>query len=152
MSITITCKNFREKDAYINIHDDMVRDIQFDRMEKSLCIILETFNLTYEMDFCNRNHLVPREEYKILFDDVAGFYMTSCDFCASDDRVFDILFKEKNEFKIMPDLLQKEEMFNEDELKMTAERYMEIEILFVSGDSLTIACQTMLFGKYEMRE
>ena len=151
MSILVTCRNYREKDAYLNLHDDMVRDIRFDRMEKRLCINLESFNLAYERDFCNRNHLVPREEYEIRFDGVVGFYMTSCDFFASDDRVFGIAFKEKEEFRIMPELIQKGETFNDEELKMTADKYMEIEILFISGDSLIIACQTMLFGKYEMR-
>ena len=75
--------------------------------------------------------------------------MSSCDFWGPDDRVAEISFKKRDEFKIFLELVNRGKQFQDDELESEADKYMEIEILFISGDILVIVCQSMEFGKYE---
>ena len=151
MSILVTNNNLIENEKYIYIHDDMLREMSFDRMEKKMYLLFASCgNSLGEKKFCTQNGLRLKDNYQIIFGNVAGFCMSSCDFWGPDDRAAELSFKERDAFKIIPELIKRGKQFDDDELETTANQYMELEILFISGDILTIACQSMEFDKYEI--
>ena len=88
----------------------------------------------------------------IIFENVIGIEMTSCDFLAASPYIFRWRTLGEKEEIILPKLFRKREMLkqsnNFDASRLTnKDDYIEVEIFFNSGDFLNIACEYILFNK-----
>lgn len=119
------------------IHDDVIIDFKYDVLERVLILtLIDGFSLEtlgYEL------------EYKIGFYNVIGFNSTSCEFWGPIDRINGMISVSKENQIIIPNLFKKSNNMNSNLTK--EEDYIELEIEFISGDYLNIACEYMLYGK-----
>lgn len=116
-------------DRYAGIvHDKQCYAVYFAYESKTLLLLL----------------LGEREEdasLEIRFYDVLGYEMTSCDFWGPSPHVFGWSLVPDNERTLLPRFLSKaqEHDFDQTSLQRNQE-YMEIEVQFTSGDTLTVLC------------
>ena len=125
----------------VSIHDYVLKDFCFKRCDKKLRLSLSegvNADAVLTIDFLN----------------VIGFNMTACDFWGRSPHVLDFEYVEKADNKLIPKLFAEKE--NNDYTFCTLkdrESYFETVITFVSGDKLTIACESisMLWTKQPLR-
>ena len=132
----IVLKNTQLTKDALYAHDDVVEEIDFDRMERVLHLTVSAWP-----EYLN---------YDIFFHGVVGFWMTSCEAWGPDDRIYDIRIEnEKDKFFVIPKLFQEEftkpfiQISNINRIDHLFEAYIE----FISGDRLVVACESMEFGK-----
>lgn len=120
----------------VYIHDDTLSTLVFNRNHKEIILNLEDCN-------CN--------EYKIKFNNVIGFFMTSCDFWGESPRIFDFQLVDKDNNIIIPKMFELNNRYNYEGSSLDNDGdYIEIVITFVSGDELQVACKYILFEKNEL--
>ncbi len=121
------------KEVYI--HDDILEDFYFNRMEKKL-------NLTILKD-----EVLSNKKFSIDFLHVIGFEMTACDFWGSSPHILDFEYVEHSHNTIIPKLFEMKH--NNDNpfcpLK-NQEKYIETIITFSSGDLLKVACECIIIN------
>ena len=82
--------------------------------------------------------------YTIDFINVIGCSMSACDFWGASERIFGIQHLEEDKRVLLP--LLETKWKSEDTLikEYPYKNRFEVEILFVSGDFLNIACETII--------
>ena len=79
---------------------------------------------------------------EIRFNGVLGYEMTSCDFWGPSPHVFGWSLVPDNERALLPRYLAEAEEHGLDQTSIQRNReYMEIEVQFTSGDTLTLLCR-----------
>lgn len=120
----------------VSMHDDIITNFTFNRMKRILELKIK--------DGWN-NH----KEGKIEFINVIGFEMSSCNYWGQSSRVSGIYCNSIEEYKLIPRLFKTKydnpswkynELLNEED-------YIEVLVEFISGDTLTIACEYIDFKK-----
>lgn len=115
------------RDVYI--HDCIFGNMFFRRDEKSLHLSL-TKSWPVEC------------KYSIIYFQVIGFEMTSCDFWGADSRVLDFEYVPNG--ILIPKLFsQRKEEYSNCSLKEQQD-YIETVLTFISGDTLRIACEKII--------
>lgn len=115
------------RDVYI--HDCIFGNMIFRRDEKSLLLSL-TKSWPVEC------------KYSIIYFQVIGFEMTSCDFWGADSRVLDFEYVPNG--ILIPKLFsQRKEEYSNCSLKEQQD-YIETVLTFISGDTLRIACEKII--------
>ncbi len=123
------------KDFYI--HDDVLLCMEYDRLSKKLKLKME------------KHPTGSGKYYYINFNDVVGFYMTSCDFWLSGECVFDFEYVNPEERVLIPQLESKwKEIPYNYYGKRTYEDFIEVMFTFSSGDELCIACGEIVMQDY----
>lgn len=130
MIIDKTNATISSKDIYI--HDDVVEELTFVRSEYKLTLLLSTHS-------ANR-------QYTIEFSDVIGFEMSSCDFWGSSSRIYDFVVLECKEYSVIPRLKQNQHFDSVIE-PTEVNDYIEVKIIFISGDELAVACKRIEYNK-----
>ena len=120
------------KDVYI--HDDILEDLYFNRNEKKLRLVILT-----------KDGKSNNKRFSIDFLQVIAFEMTSCDFWGSSPRILDFEYVEQDEATIIPKLFKK--IYDNDYIYCplkNEKKYFETIITFISGDTLKIACKSIM--------
>ncbi len=128
--------------AGIYIHDDELTELRFIREKKELHLSM----LTWETA-----EVVPSEFkmkspcYEIVFHQVRGFEMTSCDFWGQSQRALELTMTEGKERTLFPRLLQQRDARDRyrESVLGAEEDYLECMIEFISGDFFTVVCQAI---------
>ena len=111
----------------VYIHDDILTSLEFFRLNKQMVLNLDKYN-------CH-------DDYQIVFSNVIGFELSSCDFWGESECVFDFEYVERNERIIIPKLLNKWCTVPTAPPKNRYENFIEVLFTFSSGDQLRIACE-----------
>lgn len=131
MIIDASCvERINSKEAYI--HDDILEELCFKRVEKELVLTIL------------KQDRVENKRYKIKFLHVIGFEATSCDFWGASPYILDFEYMEENEKTIIPKMFEKESADYPFCTLNNREKYIEIIITFISGDKLKIACESII--------
>ena len=122
-------KNTKYPDLYI--HDDILYQVQFDRLKKELKLIIEK----YETDQC----------FEIKFINTIGFEMTSCEFWGKSPHINGLAYLSTEEWTIIPKLFERKNLDPDScTFLKEPENYTEVIIEFISGDYLIIACEEII--------
>lgn len=113
------------------IHDDILYELRFYRLEKRIKLIIEK-----ELD--------ETKKYIIEFIKVIGFEMTSCDFWGRSPHILEFEYVEVNDRIIIPKLFIKEKLYPGCSSLTKEKNYIETLITFTSGDQLRIACEEIV--------
>ena len=111
----------------INIHDYIFKELKFDYSNKNIYILL----------------LGPEPKAGsiiIIFFNVIGFNMISCDFWGKSPHVLDWEFVQDEEQLLTNKLLEEKHNFSDSKLEGFT-TYMETVMTLTSGDLLTIVCE-----------
>ena len=117
----------------INIHDDILNELTFDRNEKKLTLFFESLT-------------EPRNFYHIICNNVLSFDITSCNFWGESPHVLDFEYVSEPEeilFLRLKDMHQS----HFDSLCNLNKKCFESIITFVSGDELRIVCEEINYLK-----
>ena len=115
----------------IYIHDDVFEELCFHRMKKKL-----------HLSIYNESN---KKRRSIVFLNVIGFEMTSCDFWGASPHILDFEYVEEFDNIIIPKLFeQKKHMDCPFCSLLDQEKYFETIITFTSGDWLRIACESIV--------
>lgn len=130
----------------IYIHDDILTELKFNRMEKKLTLL----NLKYG----TLTGLLDGDEYTVEFLNVIGFEMTACDFWGPSRRIYSFDLVPEYDLKIIPKMFKiRDDTDKGSEFSSCAlgdrENYIEVMITFISGDRLRIACESIVFSDDE---
>ena len=117
----------------IYIHDDMLLSLQFNKNEKTILLYLKKF-------------ADEKSEYTIKFNNVIGFDMTSCDFWGASERIDWFSYLDKQERVLIPRLQKQWQDVPHVTSIPSYDDYIEIDLSFISGDKLRIACTTIEIG------
>ena len=126
----------------ISIHDDELSELRFIREKKELRLSM----LAWETA-----EVVPSEFkmkspcYEIVFHQVRGFEMTSCDFCGQSQRALGLTLMDEKGRTLLPWLLQQRDARDryKESVLGAEEDYLECMIEFISGDFFTVVCQAI---------
>ncbi len=126
----------------IYIHDDILTELKFNRMEKKLTLL----NLKYG----TLTGPLEGDEYTVEFLNVIGFKMTACDFWGPSRRIFSFDLVPEYDLKIIPKMFEiRDDTDKGGEFSCCTlgnrDNYIEVMITFISGDRLRIACETIVF-------
>ena len=129
----------KENAAVINtpevyMHDDVVVSFECDRICKKIQM---------RVAMCGNQD----ETYIVCFENIAGFFMTSCDFWGASERICGMDYIDPSENLILPSLQEKWNAEGYPPNAFCQNDYIEIRVTFISGDVLQIACQRIDFGK-----
>ena len=115
----------------IYIHDDVLLNLSFNRLDYKLSLLLST---------------IKDHTYTINFTGVIGFDMSSCDFWGASPRIYDIVLLNRENHTVIPKLISNNQ-FSQTDVSTEIDDYMEIEIIFISGDKLVVASKHMEYNK-----
>lgn len=117
----------------VYVHDDVLGLLQFDRINKEL-------RLSVTKNWPNK------KTYSIVFLNVLGFEMTSCDFWGMSECILDFQYIEHSRSTLLPKLIKKVEDSQNymGENNNIEPKYFETIITFGSGDELIIASETVV--------
>ena len=122
-------KIINKNDIYI--HDDILHELQFHRLQKKLNLVIQDFK--------------TKNIFEIEFINTIGFEMTSCDFWGSSPRMNGLAPLSTEEYIIIPKLFEmKKKCPNSYSFLTEPDNYIEIIIEFISGDQLLIACEEII--------
>lgn len=128
--------------AGISIHDDELTELRFIREKKELHLSMLTWETgeAIPLEFRMKS---PR--YEIIFHQVRGFEMTSCDFWGQSQRALGLTLMDEKGRTLLPWLLQQRDARDRyKEFVLGAEEdYLECMIEFISGDFFTVVCQAI---------
>lgn len=112
----------------INIHDDILIDLMFERKNRKLTLLLTKEN---------------RIRYHMTFINVIGFDFTACNFWGNSPHVLDFEYVDMSKRNIIPKLLKIKESTLCDPTCVleTQKDFIETKMTFTSGDKLEIACE-----------
>ena len=127
-------------DAYAGIvHDKQCCAVNFAYENKTLLLRL-------------LGERVEDASMEIRFNGVLGYEMTSCDFWGPSPHVFGWSLIPDNERTLLPRYLAEAEEHGLDQTSIQRNReYMEIEVQFTSGDTLTVLCCSIDIQKLIMK-
>lgn len=118
----------------IVVHDDIFGDMVFNRVTDELRVILTKAQ--------NRE-----STYEIKFANVVGVSLTACNFWGKSPHILDFEYIEPNDQKILPNLeCIRKEQHPSCKLKSDT-RYIETVMTFISGDTLRVACEYIIFDQ-----
>lgn len=124
------------KEVYI--HDDVLEQLSFDRENRKLILDMHKYcrikdNQWYKVD----------EKYKIIYNDVLGFTMTSCDFWGASERIDTIWVHTSKDYILIPELQKRlvKESFSSYDISID---YIESMISFISGDRLRVVSKEIV--------
>ena len=124
-------KIINSKEVYI--HDDILEDFHFNRIEKKLHLTIL------------KEGEVNKKRFSIDFLHVIGFKMTSCDFWGSSPHILDFECVEQNNTTIIPKLFERKQNNDYPFCPLNnREKYIETIITFASGDQLIVACECII--------
>lgn len=120
------------KKAYI--HDDVLETLMFERNKKEISLNMIDYS--------------GCKKYTIVYKNVIGFFMTSCDFWGESSRILDFELVDSND-SIITSKLFKYKIDNGfvDSSPENYNNYIETVITFVSGDKLEVACKCIVLEK-----
>ena len=114
----------------IYIHDDIFEELCFHRMKKKL-----------HLSIYNESN---KKRRSIVFLNVIGFEMTSCDFWFSFPHILDFEYVEPKDHTLIPKLFDKNDSNFSRYLPNDLEKYIETTITLTSGDQLIVACENIM--------
>ena len=119
------------KEVYI--HDNILDLLTFIRAEKKIHLsILKNIEL-------------PDTKFSIDFYNVIGFEMSSCDFWGYSPYILDFQYLKQEKNTLIPKFFEKKKNNNYQFCTLKEqEKYFETLFTFSSGDTLLIACETMI--------
>ena len=110
------------------LHDSVFEDFHFNRDKKELYLKL------LKEDF--------KSPFTIIFYNVVGFEMTSCDFWGASPHVLDFEYVTPQHSVIIPKAMEECRKYN---LPLFQDKsFFETIITFTSGDTLSVACERIL--------
>ena len=120
------------KDIYL--HDDYLLELHFFQNSRHLILDFQTF--------------LDKTKYQIVFNNVIGIEMTAFDFWGElyPIRILDFNYVSLEKRKLIPILIEKKKSFN-NLIKIDEKDFIEVAFTFVTGDTLIIACQEILYEK-----
>ena len=116
----------------IYLHDDILENLIFHRNSKNLHLSLSKSWPT-------------QEEYTIDFLQVIGFEMTSCDFWGASPHILDFEYVENG--RLISKLFSKRTEYDSFCALKQQKDYIETVLTFISGDTLTVACEEVVIGE-----
>ncbi|MBQ1371746.1 MAG: hypothetical protein IIY70_02325, partial [Oscillospiraceae bacterium] len=117
------------KEVYL--HDDLFRELKFERGAYKL--IAQCFSYA-------------KGSYEVIFRDVVGFEMTSCDFWGPSLRISCFYSVDVEQQTLIPKLQKENEKYvTPDNALIDNRHYIEVELELISGDCLRVACKTVQF-------
>lgn len=128
----LTKENVNEIMKKISLHDGLITNFNYNNEEREL-------NITY-LDEWQDN-----KECNIIFIDVIGFKITSCNYWSNSPYISCIVPLQEYEYILMPELFKKA-YDNPDWLNehlISRDEYMELLMEFISGDTLSIVCKSV---------
>lgn len=123
----------------IYIHDDIFENMIFHHKSRMLELFMRGQS---------------NGEYKICYNKVIGFDMTSCRFWGESPHVLDFEYVCDDKRTLLPrlygikDQCRNNKMFDCEPIDNND--YIETVVWFVSGDKLTVVCEYIDFGKTEL--
>jgi len=135
------CEIINTKELYI--HDDVFELLTFDRDNKKLILDLHKYYRIVENQYYRVN-----EKYKIIFNDVMGFTITSCDPWGSGECVFDFINVASKDYILIPDL-EKRWLKTNNEIPNIRDNCIESFIEFSSGDQLRIVSKEIVIEDWD---
>ena len=123
------------RDTRVYIHDDFDFRLQFDRDEKRLTVSARDSWLHSGMD------------YTIVFHNVIGFEMSSCDYWGSSPHA-NAFYYAKDDPRLLRRLCEVEKNDYVD-IPDPDKGFFETGIEFISGDCLRVVCEYIDFNKNE---
>lgn len=111
----------------INFHDDVLLSLKFDR---------ETKMMELEIKKHTDSHAVSMK-----FINVAVFSMTACDFWGESERICGFDYLKTEDRKLLPQLKYEWDNSPHIETSFLYDDYMEVVMVFISGDKLRILCK-----------
>ncbi len=119
----------------IYIHDCIIDDLYFNRVNKVLTLVIKENNQIEKIN-------------SLKFINVIGFEMSACDFWCSSPHVFDFEYVKNENATIIPRMFDRAKSENESLAKLKKpDDYIEVIITFTSGDTLIIACETIIVNQ-----
>ncbi|MBO4309181.1 MAG: hypothetical protein J5885_05055 [Clostridia bacterium] len=122
----------------ICLHDKIIGTIQFDRLMKKMIIPIMPEN---EHDTDNTIH-------EMIFSNVLGYEITTCDFWCPSPHIFSFSFLSKEEERLIPKYYKKwcaqNDSFHTPE-NFPGAKSFEVLFEFTSGDTLSIACEELFW-------
>lgn len=120
----------------VNIHDDIIKHIKYDCLNSKLTLLVMADN-------------DEKNEYTIVFTNVVGLELTSCDYWGRSPHVLDFEYVSYEKRTLLPRLLNAERDYPLSlHCKLiTNKKYIETIVTFTSGDKMIIACEYIDFNK-----
>ena len=117
-------------------HDDILTGFTFDRARKKLRLRISKWE--------------TEKRTEIIFQNVIGFAMSSCDFWGiNDERILGFCLLEPEQEVLIPKIYKKREKEECCPLK-AREVYFETAMSFVTGDNLFVACERIVLERSEL--
>ena len=127
---TANAAQINAKDIYL--HDDLFIAFRFNRDSCEVNILCSDYKHNYEIVFC----------------EVIGLEMTSCDFWGPGPNIDCFYVVNENECVLIPKLQEEYEKYSTpEELPFDRKRYVETVLSLCSGDHIRIASKTVRIGK-----
>lgn len=117
-------------------HDDTLTGFTFDRARKKLRLRISKWE--------------TEKRTEIIFQNVIGFAMSSCDFWGiNDERILGFCLLEPEREVLIPKIYKKMEKEECCPLK-SREAYFETAMSFVTGDNLFVACERIILERCKL--
>ena len=124
---TTNADRIYSKETYL--HDDMFHNLTFDR--ETCKLVVQCFS--DEKGF-----------YEIIFHDVIGFEMSSCDYWGPSPHISCFYAVDDNKCILIPKLQREQKKyFTPNDTPIDNKHYIEVELELISGDCLRVACKTV---------
>jgi len=119
----------------VYVHDEIYDSLCFDRKEKTLKLLLISWNGSK-----------PKEtNYSITFENIAGYEVSTCDFWGKSMFIYDMEYVPINERVLFPRLVKRwKDIYNETDVFANGVSYIEILVTFHSGDELRVVCEDLI--------
>lgn len=115
------------------IHDNILDLLTFIRAEKKIHLSIL------------KNTELADTKFSIDFFNVIGFEMSSCDFWGYSPHILDFEYLKQEQNTLIPKFFEMKKSNNYQFCTLKEqEKYFEILFTFSSGDTLLIACETMI--------
>lgn len=114
----------------INIHDDVLCNMHFDREKGELRVRLQ-------------KPLEGDREYEIKFSNVIGVSISACNFWGRSPHVLDFEYVEPNEQVLFPKLEHTRRERHPQCKLQTGTVFIETVMTFISGDVLNVVCEAI---------
>ena len=111
----------------VHLHDDILHLFHFDRIKKELTLDLQRWD--------------SKKEYKMKFENVLGFSMSSCDFWGESEYINGFVFIDSENEMLIQNLREKWNSTPNNPFEMCWEPFFETLFEFISGDTLRIVCE-----------
>ena len=114
----------------VNLHDDTLSSIFFDRNRKQLKV---------KCTKASKQH----QEYIIYFDNVIGFQISACDFLGASECILDFQSVSHENAILIPNLIEEWQKTPDFIPEPDYDDFIEVLFTLTSGDRLRIACESI---------